>query len=335
MEVGIVDRVQSALLARRDRLRAWLNDPRPAMGDGMRAGAELPALAEVETALGQIEDGSFGICHVCHELVSEERLELDFTACVCLEHYSEEDRRDLERDLELAARVQQHFYPVDAPTMRSVEIAGHAQPARIVSGDYFDYFRVRGGMQGLAIGDVMGKGLPASLLMANLQASLRILGPEHDALDELALRINGLFQHNLRLIRFISLALVAIDEERGQLRYVNAGHNPPLLWSRSERTIRRLAPTGPAIGMMPDPPFSAVSAPFSDGDVLLLYTDGLVEARDANGEPFGDARLEAYLAHHHAEPAERLLAGLRAAVTRFAPGPQRDDMSMMVVRRAG
>jgi sigma-B regulation protein RsbU (phosphoserine phosphatase) len=335
MEVGIVDRFQSALLARRDRLISWLNEPSHAArgrGDGAAYGGDVPVLHDIDVALEHIEDGTFGQCEVCGDTVDEVRLDLDFAACVCLDHYSEDDRRRLERDLELAARVQQHLFPVGAPTMRSLEVAAHARPARIVSGDYYDYFCFRDTLQGIAIADVMGKGLAASLLMANLQASLRILGPEHDTLDALATRLNGLFIHNLRLIRFISLVLVALDEESGTLQYVNAGHNPPLHWDSRAGRVRRLTPTGPALGIMQDPPFTSRTLDFAPGDMLVMYTDGLVEARSPGGEAFGNERLERYLDHHHADSAMSAAAGLRSSLEHFTGGQYIDDVSLLVVR---
>jgi sigma-B regulation protein RsbU (phosphoserine phosphatase) len=217
--------------------------------------------------------------------------------------------------------------------MRSTQIAAHAQPAQIVSGDYYDYFSFRETVQGVAIADVMGKGLAASLLMANLQASLRILGPEHHRLDDLARRLNGLFEHNLRLIRFISLVLLAVDEEAGALEYVNAGHNAPLLFDAARSEITRLAPTGPALGIMSEPPFTTSRLDFRPGDVAVLFTDGIVEARSEAGEQFGEPRLASYLARHHHESAGSIAAGLRNAVTRFAGDRLHDDRSLVVIKR--
>jgi sigma-B regulation protein RsbU (phosphoserine phosphatase) len=328
MEVEVAHRLQQALVARRERLLEWQADHTHHAG-----GDALPALRDVDHALEAIDEGTFGVCTVCHEMVDEKRLELDFTACVCLEHYSDADRRLLERDLEMAAQVQQHLFPVGAPRMRSTQIAAYAQPAHIVSGDYYDYFSFRENMQGVAMADVMGKGLAASLLMANLQASLRILGPEHDGLDTLAARLNGLFQHNLRLIRFISLVLVAVDEEVGALEYVNAGHNAPLLFDAASSEIKRLSPTGPALGITSTPEFTPRRLDFRQGDVAVLFTDGIVEARDAAGEQFGENRVAAYLAHHHQETADAIAAGLRNAVSRFAGERLHDDRSLLVMKR--
>jgi sigma-B regulation protein RsbU (phosphoserine phosphatase) len=338
VDARVLDRFRRALTARRARLGAWLaTDARhavPAGGDGTGDAADAcPALAEVDAALGRIEHGTFGQCALCDGEVEEDRLELDFTTCVCLGHYSEQEIEALERDLALAARVQRHLYPCGVPALPGFEIAAHARPARIVSGDYYDFFPFHGTRQGVALADVMGKGLPASMLMASLQASLRILGPEHEALDGLAARLNALFRYNLRLIRFISLFLLALDDEADALAYCNAGHPPPLLLPAAAKTVHPLTPTGPALGLLPDPTFEARSVPFRPGDLLVLYTDGLTEARSPAGEEFGEERLARYLLHHRAEPADAFLAGLRRALARFTEGHFRDDLSLLVVKR--
>jgi sigma-B regulation protein RsbU (phosphoserine phosphatase) len=341
VDARVLNRFRHALAARHDGLRAWLRTGAPSAvptnGDGLDEAHDAeacPALAEVDAALDRIAQGTFGQCALCDGEVEEDRLELDFTTCVCLGHYSEQEIAALERDLELAARVQRHLYPCGVPALPGVEIAAHAQPAHLLSGDYYDFFPFRGTRQGVALADVMGKGLPASMLMANLQASLRILGPEHDALDALAARLNGLFRYNLRLIRFISLFLLALDEGADALEYCNAGHLPPLLLRAATKRVDRLLPTGPGIGLVPDPTFETKPVPFHPGDLLVLYTDGLTEARSPAGEEFGEERLRRYLLHHHAQPAEAFLSGLRRTLTRFTGGHLHDDLSLLVVRRS-
>jgi sigma-B regulation protein RsbU (phosphoserine phosphatase) len=262
-----------------------------------------------------------------------ERLALDFTTSVCLDHYTADQRRALEDDLELAARVQQQLFPCCVPALPGVQVAAHAHPARILSGDYYDFFFLGEQVQGMVIADVMGKGVAAAMLMASLQASLRILGPEAAALDALAARLNALFRDTVKLIRFITLCLVALDAETGVLRYVNAGHNPPLLWDAARRTVRWLKPTGPALGLLPSPTYRTEAVQLHPGDVVVLYTDGLVEARDAAGEGFGEERLADYVRRHTDAPADRLLAGLRQAAARFAGGHLHDDVALLVVTK--
>lgn len=339
LDAPVLDRFRRALTAHRDNVVAWLRDGSRAdallgNSNGDAVEAVHPILEEIDDALDRIERGTFGRCEVCSANVEVNRLELDFTTRVCLDHYSEEEVRALERDLELAAQVQQHLLPDGVPTLPGVEVAAFARPAGIVSGDYYDFFRFRGTQQGVALADVMGKGLAASMLMANLQASLRILGPEHAALDALAGRLNALFRFNLRLIRFISLFLLAIDEAASRLEYCNAGHHPPLLWEAARGAVHRLVPTGPALGLVPEPAFACRTHPFAAGDVLVLYTDGLVEARNANGEEFGEARLAHYLGHQHEQSPGTFIDGLRRMLDRFTGGRLHDDLSLLVIRRS-
>jgi len=162
-----------------------------------------------------------------------------------------------------------------------------------------------------------------------LQASLRILGPEHDELPALAERLNKLFRYNLTLIRFISLFLGRFDIDSKIFHYCNAGHNPPLWWQAATGSIKWLAPTGPAIGLTPAPQYSSNSLQLDKGDLLLLYTDGLIDARNTRGEEFGEERLLAYVKDHINEPVEDILSGLRKTAKRFA-GSFQDDMTLIL-----
>ena len=288
-------------------------------------------VATLENAIHRIDEGNFGTCEVCGEEVEPELLELDFTACVCLDHYSEQQKRDLERDLELAAKVHQHLFPRHIPALDGIEISVSADPARIVGGDYFDFFRYRDTLQGLAIADVMGKGVSASMLMANLQASLRILGPEHTELNKLAFRLNELFRYNLKLIRFISLFVAGVDMPNRIFYYCNAGHNPPLWWNSAAGTLEWLKPTGPAIGITAEPRFDSGRVEYGPGDLFLLYTDGLVEARDGSDDEYGTERLAAYTRAKAHLPAESFLSGLKEEVLGHA-GNLQDDTTIMVLK---
>jgi len=288
-------------------------------------------LHTIDDALHRIDEGNFGKCEVCGEEVEPELLELDFTACVCLDHYSDAQKRELERDLELAAKVHQHLFPRYIPALDGVEISVSSEPARIVGGDYFDFFRYKDTLQGVAIADVMGKGVSASMLMANLQASLRILGPEHAELEELALRLNQLFRYNLKLIRFISLFVAGIDMPNREFYYCNAGHNPPLWWKSTSGSVDWLKPTGPAIGLTAEPRFGSGSVQYETGDLFLLYTDGLIEARNGSGEEFGAVRLAEYTRKNGRQSAEQFLSGLRREVLEFA-GKLVDDTTIMVLK---
>jgi serine phosphatase RsbU (regulator of sigma subunit) len=284
MDQKSLKKFQETLSTHRDLILEWLNQDSHHQKTHLAARSTEDVahlLSELKTALDKIEDKKFGKCEVCDGDIEEERLELDYTTSVCLDHFSEKQIRALEEDMELAGRVQRQLLPCCFPEIPELEIAAHTQSAGIVGGDYYDFFINKDGCQGLAIADVMGKGFPASLLMANLQASLRILGPEYRTPGEIVSRLNDLFRNNLKLIRFISLFLGIIDIENQTLKYCNSGHHPPILWNELSGKIMLLQPTAPAIGLITNGRFKSGVIPYHSGDLLLLYTDGVIEARNA------------------------------------------------------
>lgn len=334
MDQEYFEKFRSELVQHRDKLMEWLNgdaNHQEVHLGGHSTKEVLKAVSELKDALEHIEQGNFGECTVCHETVDPELLELDYTQSVCLSHYPEEQLRALENDLELASKVQRELLPCCVPTLPDIQIAFHAEPARIVGGDYFDFFAFKNGHQGVAIADVMGKGLPASMLMSNLQASLRILGPQYGELDSLMAKLNELFQRNLKLIRFITIFLAAIDSKTGTVEYCNGGHHPPILFEAASGKIHWLKPTGPAIGLTRDAEFKSETVKISKGDVLLLYTDGLVESHNGSGEEFGEDRVAALVKENHHESAETIVKKLREDGLNFASRFQ-DDMTLMAIK---
>ncbi len=334
METGLLERFRDTLSRRREQVTTWLNGAmEEKQGNGANgAAAGLHVVSEIDHALACLDEGSFGRCALCEGEVEPARLEMDFTLCVCLDHYSETQKRALERDLEMAAQVHQQLFPRCVPALPGLTFAAHAQPAHIVGGDYYDFFPYCDNMQGALVADVMGKGLPASMLMSNMQAALRILGPQHDAPHALAGRLNEVFRHNLGPIRFVTLFLLALDVEQRRLHYCNAGHNPALWWQASAHQVHWLRPTGPALGLLPDPLFLTETISFEKGDLILLYTDGLVETRNLRGEAFGEERLARFVALHHGASAESLLSRLWSMVERFSGGRIDDDVALLIVR---
>ncbi|NIR52877.1 SpoIIE family protein phosphatase [candidate division KSB1 bacterium] len=335
MDRNILNRFRRSLMERRESLLEWFrtsSDTKKEQICCAQADELPPVVTEIDNALTRIDRGDFGRCVECDEDVEVERLQLDFTTCVCLGHYSDDQLQALEHDLELAAKVQQQLLPTKLPALPGAQLAVHSQPARIVSGDYFDFFADPSGGQGLVIADVMGKGLGASMLMSNLQASLRILGPEHKDLQSMATRLNELFRYNLKLIRFISIFLAKLDLKQRTLQYCNAGHHPPLWWEAATQTVRWLKPTGPAIGLIHTPDYRSETVRFNPGDILVMYTDGLVEARNGKMEEFGEDRLAQYTMKNFHRNAEDFLQGLRQNVAQFSDNKFHDDITIKVVK---
>lgn len=333
MDGQTLERFRRALQDNRETLLHWLEsepDSKNLHLGGDDESKVLQLVSELRLALDSIERGDFGKCTVCGEDVDTSLLEYDYASPMCLDHYSDEQLRTLERELELVSKVQRDLLPCNAPTLPGIEIAAHTESARIVGGDYYDFFDCRDHTQGLVIADVMDKGLPASMLMSNLQASLRILGPEAETLESLAERLNRLFRRNLNLIKFISIFLGAIEPRSKALTYCNAGHHPPLWWQSAGRSFNWLAPTGPALGLAADPRYGSQTINYNSGDVFVFYTDGLVEA-SSNGEPFGEERLRNFVQENIQRSPEELVKGLLAAARQFA-GRFTDDVTLLAVR---
>lgn len=273
-------------------------------------------LHTLDHLLEKAEDNTLGLCEVCHESVEAARLEMDYTACVCIEHLSGEERTRLENDLELSQKVQRALLPNTLPRITGLEVAAFSQPAHIVGGDYFDFLSFKDGTHALAIADVMGKGMAASMLMANLQASLRIITPENTHPAEVVSRLNQLFCHNIRLTKFVTFFFARIDETTRTLTYCNAGHNPPLL-RHADGTIERLLPTGAAIGLIEQTDFLQKSVTLQAGDRVILYTDGVVESFNNHQEMFGEERVEKFLHDSSKLPTSQVIASLRETLQQY------------------
>jgi len=337
MDTKDFQRIRAGLLERRRNLTDWLSDT-PASKKKIRLGAAderavQTNLQVLDTAIKKTEDETLGYCDVCDEFVEAGRLEMDYTCCVCLDHLSGEERDRLEDDLQLSAKVQQALLPQQVPEIPGLELAAFSRPAEFVGGDYFDFFRFRDQSHGLVIGDVMGHGIAASLLMASLQASLRTLAPDHDSPAEIIRRLNSIFHHNIHLTKFVTLFIARYDPQTRSLTYSNAGHNPPLLFrSQSNGTwpLSWLAPTGAAIGLVEDTQFGEETVTLAPGDTLLLYTDGVTEAKNAQKEEFGQERLVELVRQGSNRSARELVREVRNRLEEFTDGqPLADDTTIV------
>src|SRR5262245_9244713 len=194
MESSVFERIRGSLLEKRQNLAGWLRLA-PAETRQERLGplderAMQAHLQVIDTSLGKIANHTLGLCTVCHDYVDPDLLEMDYTACICLDHFSGEERRQLEADLELSQKVQKALLPQQVPTIPGLELAVFSRPAQIVSGDYFDFFHFADGCHGLAIADVAGHGMSASMLMASLQTALRTLVMTTDSPAEVLQHLN-------------------------------------------------------------------------------------------------------------------------------------------------
>ena len=340
MSASVVDRIRAGIEEKRSRLSEWLQAANPegrAQALGPVAESAVQAhLAQLDLAVERSHSGELGLCEVCHEPVNNGLLEVDYTASVCLEHLSEAQVRDLERELLLAQGVQRELLPQQVPEIPGLQIAAYSRPAQIVSGDFFDFYRFEDGRAGVVVADVAGHGLSASLHMAGLQSLLRAMVPTSRSPGEVLSRIHRLYRHNFRFTTFVSVFLMAVDLARQEFSYVNAGHNPPALVRLDPEGLTWLMPTAPALGLTEEAEYAERTAPFGEGDMLTLYTDGIPESFDLKGAQFGQARLEALLRMAAGVPAPEAVRIVREELQGFIGGnPPSDDITLIVLRGTG
>ncbi len=244
-------------------------------------------------------------------------------------------RARLNREIEIAREVQERLFPQQIPNVLGLECAGTCRPASRVGGDYFDFLSLPGGGLGIAIGDISGKGIPAALLMASLQASLRgqTLDGTRD-LSKLMARVNRLVHDASPDNRYATFFYAQFDPATKRLDYVNAGHNPPFLFRGDGSEVVRLKEGGMVVGLMPDAEFTQNSVTLRPGDTFVGFTDGISEAMNAEDEEWGEARLEEVFRAAGGElGATHLIERILERADGFVAGaPQYDDMTLVVVR---
>jgi phosphoserine phosphatase RsbU/P len=244
------------------------------------------------------------------------------------------DKLGLKGDLEVARQIQFGLLPFEPFEKDGIAICSAMRPANTVGGDYFDVIELGQGRLAIAVGDVAGKGMPAALLMALLQGSLRTLLSAGLRGEELVAKLNAHLCTNIPSNRLITLFYGELDPATGRLAYVNAGHNPPFLFSDAQPPAR-LGATAMALGITTETDFPSMSVDIAPGDRLVLYTDGVTEAEDPKDREYGEARLVAWLEANRGEPGRRLIDGVIAEVLEHCGSARpRDDMTLMCVGRA-
>ena len=235
-----------------------------------------------------------------------------------------------QRELEEARRIQRKLLPATMPTVEGWEIAASWQPATGVGGDCYDAIPFGRARLGLSIADVVGKGIPAALLMSNLQAAVRAFATDAAQPAELCQQVNRILCGRIAEDRFISFFYCVIDAEVGTLTFANAGHYSPVL-VRADGQAERLASGGPVLGVFQDAVYSQDRLSMTNGDRLVLFTDGITEARSVDDEEFGEDRLVALATEHRACSAPALQARVTAAVSAFSGGRFQDDATLIVL----
>jgi sigma-B regulation protein RsbU (phosphoserine phosphatase) len=342
MEALLLDRMSKGLLQNRDSLTEWLHatplgKKKVLLGPSTEQSVQA-RLDVIDNAISKADSKTLGKCEVCHEVVETELLEIDYTASVCIEHLSKEERRHLESELELAQDVQKMLLPQEVPNIPGLEIAAFTRPAQIVGGDYFDFIDFSNGFHGLAIADVAGHGVSASLHMASIQALLRTLVPVNQSPAEVMRQLHKLFIHNIRFETFVTFFIGAFDSSAKTLTFSNAGHLPPMVLRSNKskkESIEMLRPTGAAIGLVEEAIFGEKTIDLQKGDLLVLYTDGVTEAMNTDNQEFGRERLETLIQQVEGLQVKEVIQKIRLSLEEFSEGkPLADDTTIVVSRIA-
>jgi|HubBroStandDraft_6_1064221.scaffolds.fasta_scaffold24136_2 sigma-B regulation protein RsbU (phosphoserine phosphatase) len=251
-------------------------------------------------------------------------------------------RQKLENELSIAHEVQQQLFPRSLPNLPGIEIEAICRPARVVSGDYYDFIRISPTRLAIALADISGKGISAALLMANVQAALRsdVLryrngqpGTHHEEIDtaEIVSHLNLHLFRNTSDERYATCFFGVYDSETRQLHYTNAGHLPPIYVCGGK--VRRLETGGMVVGLFNDVPFQQGAVEIEHGGMLVAYSDGLIEPENVYGEEFGTTRLIEVATHNKSESSHVIAEAMMRAAEEWSGSPeQADDMTVIVMR---
>ncbi len=245
-----------------------------------------------------------------------------------LKHSSAQLERQ-EEDLERAREIQQSLLPKDTPQIAGFDLAAAWQPAKMVGGDYFDVLKLDDTRLAVCIADVSGKGVSAALLMANVQATVRAFARSSQSPSDLCTQVNSVLCGNIALGKFVSFFYGVLDASHHTFEYCNAGHPRPILISGN--SIRHLPEGGAVLGVLPDWKYEDSTIALTDGDRLLLFTDGITEASSPDGEEFGEDHLAAMAKDGCKGTAQSTNATVLAGVTEFCAGHFADDATLLVI----
>jgi len=297
----------------------------PSDGKPALLGHESPVWGGVFTSFKDLDGNSFSLVsfdEVTHAIEAQRR---------AIAEKAEAERR-IAQELEIAKQVQAGLFPQDLPPLKTLEYAGSCSQALQVGGDYYDFLVLGRERLGLVIGDIAGKGIAAALLMANLQANLRSQCAMAVEEPERILRaINRLFYENTPDGAYATFFFSEYDDQAGRLRYANCGHLPALV-IRGDARVDRLNSTATVLGLFEEWDCSLGETILFAGDTLALYTDGVTEACNTDGEEFGEQRLLDCLQRDRHLPAPLLVSAVIDEVRRHCPHEQQDDITLIVAK---
>jgi serine phosphatase RsbU (regulator of sigma subunit) len=249
-----------------------------------------------------------------------------------LEEHLEQERYD--RELQLAREIQQRFQPTAPPSVPGYELQGISFPSYQIGGDYYDFIPCQDGRLVIALGDVSGKGTSAALLMSSLHAAVHAQVASCRPITETVGAVNRYLADNTPANRFVTLFYAELDPLTGALSFINAGHNPPLIAHGSDGTLEQLGAGGLPLGILPDYDYREGRTQLRVGDVLVVYSDGVTETQNPEGDEFGTLRLQEVIAENLGLTASGIRDMIEASLSTFAQGtPAVDDITLVIVKR--
>ena len=236
----------------------------------------------------------------------------------------------IEMENNLAIKVQQGLLPKQAPSFAGYKTSLVWKPKSFVSGDYYDFINVNTHGLGICLGDVAGHGVSAALLMSNLQAAVRLLSHQDNSSDKICLKINEFLLENELPGKFITFFYGIVNRENNSFEYTNAGHNPPILISPDGK-IRKLESGGPVLGVTQTQEYKSETIPLSEGDKIILYTDGLIEVKNSAGEYYDEERLLKACQMNRSLDCEEMSDKIMQSVSEFCGGVFEDDVTLLIL----
>ena len=323
METQNIAIIKDQLVERRGKLEQVINiaeDPVQLSG----------LLQQVDEALAKINNGTYGICTICHEDIGDEDLMCDPLLKICLSHLDRQQQRALESDLDYAGQIQRGLLPKNNLCLNGWDFSYHYRPAGIVSGDFYDIIPMEDDSFAFVLGDVSGKGVSASLMVSHLHALIRSLLSFGLPVNEIVKKANGLFRDKVISSNYATLVFGRAWKD-GKVELSIAGHNPPLI--AHDGQVISLKATGIPVGLFRNTDYGVHKLQLGKDDFILLYSDGLTEASDGKDE-YGEERLCAYLRNRTSNHPQGLIDDLLNDHNKFLknskPG---DDITVAVIRR--
>lgn len=305
----------------------WLIKPVRRVVGGM----EIVAKGDLEHTLGRFSEAEFdrisGIFNKMTGSLKNMMLQLETNV---REHES------IRKELEIATEIQESIFPERPPEVGGLEIEAKSVPAKEVGGDYYDFFQdPSGDRAGILIADASGKGLPGTLYMTRSRSVFRVISSEESSPGKILTRSNNYIAADASSGKgmFITALYLLYDKERKQMTYASGGHYPPLWFKGREKTFVELTGSGLPVGILPDQAFSEETIGLSSQDLLVLYTDGVIEAKAENGAMFGVERLKLLIKQNHTLSARDLFMKIEAGIKDFiGQAPPFDDLTLIVLR---